>query len=117
MQLQTFTVGRRCVKTSLDFKERRADAMGKDLHLPPWRQAALHKIIVRSGVHPAREIRKEDDSGRVTIAELDVNTIDSFFTHGSMLQFPVRPLCVYCTRNTVRAATVGIDRRANGSGS
>jgi hypothetical protein len=69
----------------------------------------MYKIIVRRCVHPAREVREENNSGRVTIAELHVNTIDSFFTHGSMLLLPVQPLCAGRLRNTVDAATVRIE--------
>jgi hypothetical protein len=47
---------------------------------------------------------------------LNVNRIDSFFTHGFMFPTPVQALCSFRSRDTVGAATVHVPQGASGLG-
>ena len=81
VNLKGFSIGGRPGKLGMDFQQGRADdPCGLD-QLTPRLHAALDKKVQGRGVHPFGEIRKENDAGRITVAEHHVDFIGDSFGH------------------------------------
>ena len=68
-------VGRGLDEPGRDLEQRRADDAARLDQLAPRRHAALHEERQRRRVHPAREVRIENDARRIAVAELDRHAV------------------------------------------
>src|SRR5204862_2671094 len=73
----------------VDLEQPPADDAAPFLELAQRWHAALHEEGQRGRVHPAREVRKEDDAVRVAVAELHVHRVRGDAWHRARMSLNV----------------------------